>query len=148
VEVGCVVGRSPRGLNARDAGKVVFGYTVMVGWSAANPIDADEPPSPAFATSLGPWIVTPDEVDLDGASATAALDGDIVATAVLEPGNRRFADLIAGATRHEEIVPGDVFGSTGFGASFELTLERRAAAGAEVQIAVEGIGSLTTRVGR
>ena len=113
VEVGCVVGRSARGLAARDAGKAVFGYTVMVGWSAARPADRDGRSSPSFATSLGPWIVTPDEVDLDGASATAALDGDIVATAVLEPGNRRFADLIAGATRHDEVVPGDVFGSTG-----------------------------------
>ena len=148
VEVGCVVGRNARRLVARDAGKVVFGYTVMVGWSSADPTQPDGPASPAFATSLGPWIVTPDEVDLDGASATASLDGDIVATALLEPGNRRFADLIAGATRHDEVVPGDVFGSTGFGASFELTLERRAAAGALVEVAVEGIGSLTTRVGR
>jgi hypothetical protein len=142
VEVGCVVGRSARRLAARDVGKVVFGYTVMVGWSAADPNDLEGPPSPAFATSLGPWIVTPDEVDLDGASATAALDGDVVATALLEPGNHRFADLITGAARHEEV------GSTGFGASFELTLERRAAAGAIVEVAVEGIGSLTTRVGR
>jgi Fumarylacetoacetate (FAA) hydrolase family len=148
VEVGCIVGRNARGLSALDADKAVFGYTVMVGWSAADPDSGDSLAGPALATSLGPWIVTPDEVDLDGASANVTIDGRVVATAVLEPANRRFADLIAGASRYDEVGPGDVFGSMGFGASFELTLERRGAAGALVEVGVEGIGSLATRIGR
>jgi 2-keto-4-pentenoate hydratase/2-oxohepta-3-ene-1,7-dioic acid hydratase in catechol pathway len=148
VEVGCIVGRDAHGLSARDAGRAVFGYTVMVGWSAAHPDGADPGGGPALATSLGPWIVTPDEVDLEGAGASVAIDGEVVATAVLEPTNRSFADLIAGASRHDQVGPGDIFGSTGFGASFELTMERRAAAGALVEVAVDGIGSLRTRIGR
>lgn len=148
VEVGCIVGRNAQRLSAGNAGKAVFGYTVMVRWSAAHRDARRSGTGPALATSLGPWIVTPDEIDLDGAAATVAIDGDVVATATLEPTNRLFADLIAGASRHEEVGPGDVFGSTGFGASFELTMKRRAAAGATVEVAVEGIGSLTTRIGR
>jgi hypothetical protein len=147
VEVGCVIGRSARGVSASEAGCAVFGYTIMVGWSAADADDASTA-GPAFATSLGPWIVTPDEVDLDGAEATAAIDGEVVATAILRPGNQRFADMIAGASRHEDVGPGDVFGGAGFGASFDLTLDGRAAVGAIVDVSVDGIGALATRLGR
>src|SRR5439155_22888898 len=52
VEVGCVVGRRASGLSARDAGRAVFGYTVMVQWSAAQP-DGPGDGLPPFATSLG-----------------------------------------------------------------------------------------------
>ncbi len=148
VEVGCVVGRPARGLSASEAGKAVFGYTIMVGWSAARAHDPEPANAPAFATSLGPWIVTPEEVDLDGAEATATIDGEVVATSIMQPGTRRFADLIAGASHHDEVGPGDVFGGAGFGASFDLTLERRVTAGSVVEIAVDGIGSLATRLGR
>ncbi len=180
VEVGCVVGRKARRVSARDAGRSVFGYTVMVQWSAvrgpgregggapagaavgggtsgggasggAPDDDGGHPPGrpfgAPFATSLGPWIVTPDEAELDGAAATAAIDGDVVATAILRPGGAGFAGLIAGASRDDEVGPGDVFGSMGFGASFDLTLARDATAGSVVEVAVEGIGSLATRVG-
>ncbi len=146
VEVACVVGRRGRGLSARDASGAVFGYTVMVQWSAAG--GDDEAPAPApFATSLGPWIVTADEADLDGAETTASVDGAVVATAILQPEHDGFADLIAGASMVEDVWPGDVLGSTAFGASFDLTLDRRRVAGSNVEIVVDGIGSLATRVG-
>jgi hypothetical protein len=143
VEVGCVVGRRGRRMSARDASRAVFGYTVMVQWSPAGRDRVSAP----FATSLGPWIVTADEADLDGAETTASIDGEVVATAVLRPAPVGFADLIAGASRAEDVGPGDVLGSTPFGASFDLTLDRRAVAGSIVEIAVDGIGSLATRVG-
>jgi hypothetical protein len=144
VEVACVVGRRGRGLSARDASRAVFGYTVMVQWSAAGE-DADAPAP--FATSLGPWIVTADEAALDGAETTASVDGEVVATAILRPEPAGFADLIAGASMVEDVGPGDVLGSTAFGASFDLTLDRRRVAGSNVEVAVDGIGSLATRVG-
>jgi acylpyruvate hydrolase len=148
VDVGAVVGRPRRTGAPRGGDGAIFGYTVMVRWfgrtNAGSNLDEDPLP---FATSLGPSIVTPDELDLAGTVATVGVDGEVVATSRLRP-DGRVAALIARAVRDDDADPGDVFASTAFGASFELTLDRAAAAGAMIEVNIEGIGSLATRVGR
>ena len=66
-EVAAVVGRGGRDIPAEEADAYVFGYTIMNDWSARD-IQKDEMacwlgPAKAkdFATTLGPWLVTPDE---------------------------------------------------------------------------------------
>ncbi len=70
----------------------------------------------------------------------------MISTATLRPADRAFAEAIAGASRLEDVLPGDVFGSTAFGACWELELDRRRDRAAIVEVTVEGIGSLRTRL--
>ena len=86
LEVAAVVGRASgigeSNLTAADAASVIFGYTIMNDWSARD-VQSREMKvrlGPAkgkdFGTSLGPWIVTADElapyVDADGFLAIRA----------------------------------------------------------------------------
>jgi hypothetical protein len=145
VDVGAVVGRPRRTRPSGGGDGAIFGYTVMVRWFGSPEAGAGSEDSLPFATSLGPSIVTPDEVALAGTIATVAVDGEVVATSRLRQ-DGRVAALITRAVRDDDADPGDVFASTAFGASFELTLDRAAAAGAVIEVSVDGIGSLTTRV--
>jgi hypothetical protein len=145
VDVGAVVGRPPRTRAPGRSDGAIFGYTVMVRWFGTTDGRSGAEDAVPFATSLGPSIVTPDEVDLAGTVATVAVDGEVVATSQLRQ-DGRVATLIARAVREDDADPGDVFASTAFGASFELTLDREAAAGAVIEVSVDRIGSLATRV--
>lgn len=136
VEVACVVGKPGRNLTTDGAARRLFGYTIMAAWSTEG----------RFATSLGPSIVTADELGLDGAEVVTSVDGEVVWTETLRPARRLFARAVAGASRLEDVAPGDVFGSTAFGASWELALERRRDRSALVEVSVEGIGVLRTRL--
>ncbi len=66
-EIAAVVGRGGRDLAPAAAHEHVFGYTIMNDWSARD-VQKDEMscwlgPAKAkdFATTLGPWLVTPEE---------------------------------------------------------------------------------------
>ena len=68
LEAAIVVGREARNVAANDADAIVFGMTIMNDWSA-RALQMDEMKlnlGPAkgkdFATSLGPWLVTMDEL--------------------------------------------------------------------------------------
>src|SRR5919206_182351 len=69
LEIACVIGRAGRDIAEEDAEEHIAGYTIMNDWSARD-IQREEMSvglGPAkgkdFATSLGPWLVTPDELE-------------------------------------------------------------------------------------
>src|SRR2546421_567679 len=57
VELGCVVGRRGRDLTPGQAGRVLFGITIMASWTELGPNGGGG----RAAISLGPAIVTLDE---------------------------------------------------------------------------------------
>ncbi len=140
VELGTIVGGRGRELTLRQAGRILFGTTILVRWSGQG---ADH----SAAISLGPAVVTVDESDADGASVRVLVDGEIRADASLERSPEPFARLVAEASRTDEVGPGDVFGGGGFGAVLTIPL-RREDRGAMVEVVVEGVGTLRTRLGR
>ncbi len=124
LELACVIGRAGRDIAIEDAADYIAGYTIMNDWSARD-FQADERPiglGPAkakdFATSLGPWLATPDEVEI-----YADEDGRLSLTMVARVnaversrGNAAsmyytFAEMIAHASRDTMLYPGDVLGS-------------------------------------
>jgi 2-keto-4-pentenoate hydratase/2-oxohepta-3-ene-1,7-dioic acid hydratase in catechol pathway len=69
LEVGVVIGRDGRNLTPDEAADHIAGYVVVNDWSARD-VQRHEMKSglgPAkakdFATTIGPWLVTPDELD-------------------------------------------------------------------------------------
>ncbi|MFB7893742.1 fumarylacetoacetate hydrolase family protein [Microbacterium sp. NPDC056044] len=171
LEVAVVVGNAPgvgeANLTAADAASRIFGYTIMNDWSARD-IQSREMKvrlGPAkgkdFGTSLGPWIVTADEleqyVDADGFLAIRAevrINGELVGEDLVSNMGWPFAELVAYASRNSRVVPGDVLGSGtvgnggclgelwGRGSTIPALRE-----GDEVRMTVEGIGELVGTVG-
>jgi 2-keto-4-pentenoate hydratase/2-oxohepta-3-ene-1,7-dioic acid hydratase in catechol pathway len=168
LEVGCVLGRGGTDLTEAAAREAIFGYTIVNDWSArdlqAREMQVGLGPAKGkdFATSVGPWIVTADEVqdrhtadgflDLD---CRVAVNGEPVGRDRLSHMNWTFPQLVAYASRDSVVRPGDLLasGTTGgggclaelWGRSGERTpppLEP----GDEVRIDVELLGTLTARV--
>jgi fumarylacetoacetate (FAA) hydrolase len=152
LEIACVIG---------DGGELA-GFCLLNDWSARD-IQAREMTvglGPAkgkdFATSMGPCLVTPEELRFDGdrldLEATVTVGERVVARAQSGPMHFSWPELIARAARGTRLRPGDVLGSgtlTG-GCLLELGPEsiggRWIEPGDEVTLAAPGLGELWTPV--
>lgn len=120
----CVIGRQARDLLPEEALTVIAGYTLINTWVDRDAEERERElglgpgKSRDFATSLGPWIVTPDEVDLyadDDGRLNLVLVGRVngFERCRAATGNQyySFAELVAHASRGVTLVPGDVIAS-------------------------------------
>jgi 2-keto-4-pentenoate hydratase/2-oxohepta-3-ene-1,7-dioic acid hydratase in catechol pathway len=166
--IGAVPGRDGAHLAPAEAGSHIFGYTIMNDWSARD-VQAREMavrlgPSKGkdFATTLGPVLVTADEVadlvDADGflqLELEVLVNGVTVGTDLLGNMGWPFEELVAYASRDTRIVPGDVLGSGTCGRGCLAELWGRAGElvpaplvpGDEVVIRVERLGEIRNVVG-
>lgn len=163
LEIGCVIGRAGRDILEEDAEAYIAGYTILNDWSARD-IQAREMSiglGPAkgkdFATSLGPTLVTPDEIE-DRALGDGRYNLTMIARVngvERSRGNFRdiyytFAQLIAHASRDATLFPGDVLGSgtVGTGCLIELTGGKGPwlKMGDVVELEVSGLGVLRNTI--
>jgi 2-keto-4-pentenoate hydratase/2-oxohepta-3-ene-1,7-dioic acid hydratase in catechol pathway len=135
LEVAAVVGRGGSNLTPDRAEAHIAGYTIMCDWSARD-LQAREMTQrlgPAkgkdSATTLGPWLVTPDEL-VDRRSGlgfdlrmTASVNGRQYTEGNWSTVYWSFAQMLAYASRGTALRPGDVFGSgtVGRGCILELS---------------------------
>lgn len=169
VVVGADAAAGDANLDAEGGAAVIFGYTIMNDWSARD-IQSREMKvrlGPAkgkdFGTTLGPWIVSADELDAyldaDGflaVRAEARINDVLVGEDLVSNMGWPFPELVAYASRNSRVVPGDVLGSGTVGNGGCLgELWGRAgrldppplSEGDVVTLTVEGIGTISTRVG-
>jgi fumarylacetoacetate (FAA) hydrolase len=138
----------------------IAGFMLMNDWSARD-IQAREMTvglGPAkgkdFATSLGPWLVTPDELPFDGAwldlEATVTVNDRVISRAQAEPMQFSWPELITHAARGTQLWPGDVLGSGTLTGGCLLELGpidgRWIEPGDVVTLAAPGLGELRTPV--
>lgn len=169
LEVAVVVGKAGRSLTAEQARDHVFGYTILNDWSARDlqrremQVGLGPAKGKDFANTLGPWIVTPDELEVfrddDGflrMECSAFVNGTEIGRDSLSSMGWTFETMIAQASRDSLVGPGDVLGSgtVGNGGCLAELWGRRGSQdppplqpGDVVTLTVEGIGSLTNRVG-
>ena len=159
----CVIGRLGHDVSADEALDYVVGYTLLNGWTAQDRWVAERPmglgPAKArdFATSLGPWLATADELEMyiddDGRlslTMTARVNNVERSRANAASMTYPFAELIAQASRDVTLFPGDVLssGPIGGGTLFEQTggfgpwLEP----GDSVELEATGLGTLRNRI--
>ncbi|MGH9038017.1 MAG: fumarylacetoacetate hydrolase family protein, partial [Acidimicrobiia bacterium] len=114
-----------------------------------------------FATSLGPVLVTPDELEpyrenkAFNLTMTASVNGAEWSRGRLSDIHWSFGEMLAHASRGTVVRPGDVIGSgtCGTGCILELSAVHGSDAypwldsGDEVELAVDVLGTLTNRVG-
>jgi 2-keto-4-pentenoate hydratase/2-oxohepta-3-ene-1,7-dioic acid hydratase in catechol pathway len=166
LEVAAVVGRPGSNLSPDEAEAHIAGFTVMNDWSARDvqrremklsmgPVKGKD-----FATSLGPFLVTPDELEpyrrgrAYDLAMTAAVNGKEYSRASLADIYWSFGEMIAYASRGTRVETGDIIGSgtCGTGCILELSLVHGEEAypwlqpGDVVELTVEHLGTLTNRV--
>jgi fumarylacetoacetate (FAA) hydrolase len=142
-------------------GGEIAGFTLMNDWSARD-IQREEMTvglGPAkgkdFATSIGPWLVTPEELPYEDGrlqvEATASVGGrELTRTSAAEQ-HFSWPELVAHAARDTRLLAGDVLGSGTLNRGCLLELgplegERFLEPGDEVTIAAEGLGELRAAV--
>lgn len=165
LEVACIIGKSGRDIQPEQAAEHIFGYTVFNDWSARDTqrLEMKVGLGPAkgkdFASSLGPWIITPDELEEHATGRPGVFDLEMVArvnNVERSRGNWKdihysFGDMIARASQDVLLLPGEVIGSgtVGTGSLLELTKAEGPwlQAGDIVELEIEKLGVLRNRVG-
>jgi fumarylacetoacetate (FAA) hydrolase len=147
--------------------EAIGGYTILNDWSARD-LQREETVvrlGPAkgkdFASSIGPWLVTPDELGTAAARAAGGTGPDRAMTAEVngsETSRGRWSDaqfsfgaMVARASADVRLRPGDLLGSgtVGTGCLLEVkdaTLGRYLGPGDEVVLRVDGLGALRTSI--
>jgi fumarylacetoacetate (FAA) hydrolase len=132
----------------------IGGFTVMNDWSARDlqRVEMRVGLGPAkgkdFATSLGPFVVTPDEFDGTSGVMVARVNGEERSRGDLGDLHHPWAELLEQAARNTRLLPGDVIGSgtVGTGCILERGDGRWLQRGDVVELEIEGIGVLSNRI--
>ena len=154
LEVAAVIGKKGRDIPAEEADDYIAGYTVFNDFSARDKQieEMEGRLGPAkgkdFANAFGPYLVTPDDFDVEDASMTAEVNGETWSEGVVGEMYHTFADIIEYVSGNETLYPGDVLGSGTVGEGCGLELGRFLEDGDTVALSVEGIGRLENTVVR
>jgi fumarylacetoacetate (FAA) hydrolase len=168
LEVCALVDTPAHDLAADRAEEAIGGYMILNDWSARD-LQRDETPvrlGPAkgkdFASSIGPWLVTSDELSDARAGASDRAKGPDLAMSAHVNGTEcstgrwsdihfSFGEMLERASAGVRLRPGDLVGSGTVGSgslleSRESTLRRYLEPGDQVVLRVERLGSLGTPI--
>jgi fumarylacetoacetate (FAA) hydrolase len=163
LEVAALIDTPVHDLSADRGEEAIGGYLIFNDWSARD-LQREETTvrlGPAkgkdFASSIGPWLVTPDELADTrrgrgyNLSMTAAVNGTELSRGTWADAQFTFGEMIARASADVRLRPGDLIGSgtVGTGCLLEVRdeiLKRYLEPGDEVTLAVERLGALTTPI--
>jgi len=169
LEAAIVIGKKGINIRAAEADAHIAGLMVMNDWSARRLqreemiLNLGPAKGKDFATSLGPWLVTIDELEPyrcaapdghEGASwdlpMNAVVNGVEVSSGNLKDMSWTFAELIERASYGVELVPGEVIGSGTVGTGCFLELNGRPGAnkqwlqqGDKITLSIQHLGDLT-----
>lgn len=168
LEIACVIGREGKDIAADDAPGYIAGYMVMNDWSARDlwrqeqVLNMGPAKGKDFALSLGPWLVTPDELADCRAGAgkderynlamTGRINGDELSHDNATSMYYTFPQMIERASQQVRLRPGDIIGSgtCGTGCILELGTERHRwlLPGDVVEMEIERLGVLRNTIVR
>ena len=177
LEAAIVIGKRGKNISVKEADSYIAGYLVMNDISARvlqmeemklnlGPVKGKD-----FATAIGPWLVTPDELEPYKIKTEFGNKYDLRMTAkhndkLISDGNMKdmdwtFAEIIERASYGVELIPGDVIGSgtVGTGCYLELNgtwaLEAKEKGedftptwikeGDSMELEIAGLGALTNK---
>ena len=169
LEVAIVIGKEGRNIPAHQADEYIFGYMIMNDWSARTlqmeemKLNLGPAKGKDFATSLGPYLVTRDELkafacstpkgDQHNLKMKAYLNGKQLSEGNLRDMSFTFAQIIERASYGVTLYPGEVIGSgtVGTGCLLELngskiTDNLWVGSGDEVVLEVDQLGTLKNTI--
>lgn len=164
LEVACVIGQPGINIPVEKAEEHIFGYTIFNDWSARDVqrlemrVGLSQGKGKDFANSIGPWVVTADDLLKNATERAGVFDLEMVASVngeVMSRGNWKdmyysFPELIARASEDVWLLPGDIIGSgtVGSGCLLELTKGEGPwlKPGDVVELEIEGLGKLNNTI--
>lgn len=153
LELAIVIGKKGRDISVEQASEHIAGYTILNDWSARSiqmevmKVGLGPAKGKDFASSLGPCLVTPDELeDPRNLTMLARVNGEEWSRGNSGSSHYSFEQMIAFASEGVTLYPGDVIGSGTVGTGCGLELDRFLKSGDIVELEVEGIGILRNRV--
>jgi fumarylacetoacetate (FAA) hydrolase len=178
LEAAVVIGKEGRNISVKEADSFIAGYLIMNDLSARvlqmeeMKLNLGPAKGKDFATSIGPWLVTPDELDqykilTDAGNKydlqmTAKHNGKLISDGNMKDMNWTFAEIIERASYGVRLLAGDVIGSgtVGTGCYLELNgtwaLEAKEKGkdftpvwlqdGDEIELEITGLGILKNKI--
>lgn len=165
LEVACILGKPGSDISPEEAEEHIFGYTIFNDWSARDvqrmerKVGLGPAKGKDFASSIGPWIVTSDELEDRSTGRPGVFDLEMVARVNGEERSRgnwkdihySFGEMIARASEDALLLPGELIGSgtVGTGCLLELTSGEGPwlKPGDIVELEIERLGVLRNIVG-
>jgi len=178
LEAAVVIGKEGRDITMEEADGYIAGYLIMNDLSARvlqmeeMKLNLGPAKGKDFATSIGPWLVTPDELEQYKIQTdfgnkydlqmTAKHNGKLISNGNMKDMNWTFAEIIERASYGVRLLPGDVIGSgtVGTGCYLELNgtwaLEAKEKGkdftpiwlqdGDEIELEITGLGILKNKI--
>ncbi|WHY84224.1 fumarylacetoacetate hydrolase family protein [Neobacillus novalis] len=162
LEIACIIGKQGRNIRAEDVDEYIFGYCILNDWSARDlqrkemKVGLGPAKGKDFSTSIGPWIVTKDELeplkmgkgfDL---SMKARVNGQLLSTGNMRELFYSFGEMIERASAGVTLYPGEMIGSgtVGTGCILELGQEvhRWLMPGDIVELEIDCLGVLQNSI--
>jgi len=144
------------------ADEYIFGYCILNDWSARDlqrkemKVGLGPAKGKDFSTSIGPWIVTKDELEPLKAgkgfnlSMKARVNGRLLSEGNLKDIFYSFGEMIAQASKGVTLYPGEIIGSgtVGTGCILELggEVHRWLEPGDQVELEIEQLGVLKNSI--
>ncbi|MGH8016052.1 MAG: fumarylacetoacetate hydrolase family protein [Candidatus Zixiibacteriota bacterium] len=178
LEAAIVIGKRGKNISSDKSDEYIAGYTIMNDFSARvlqmeeMKLNLGPAKGKDFATAIGPWLVTPDELNnyitetefgnKYNLRMTAVHNGKQISDGNLSDMNWTFAEIIERASYGVELFPGDVFGSGTVGTGCYLELNGTKAleakqkgetysavwlqAGDTIELSITGLGTLKNKI--
>ncbi len=138
LEVAAVIGKKGKNISSAQADQYIAGFTIMNDFSARllqmeeMKLNLGPAKGKDFATTIGPWLVTPDELETARIDSKMGVSYDLkmegfhngkkISSGNMKDMNWTFAEIIERVSYGAEIFPGDVIGSGTVGTGCYLEL--------------------------
>ena len=156
LEVAMVIGKRGKDIGRQQATDYIAGFTLFNDISIRNIQPGEQGTGVGLSKSkdfdtgnvFGPWIVTRDEFDGREGKASVSVNGEVRGVANLNAMYHSWERLIEHSSQSETLHPGEIFASGSLGRGSGIEFGRYLQPGDVVELQVEGIGSLRTRITR
>ena len=175
LEVAIIIGKEGRNIKAENASEYIAGFTIMNDISARGlqmkemKLNLGPAKGKDFASVLGPFLVTPDEISdkkissnengsLYNLSMSCSINNEIMSKGNFSSMNWTFEQIIERISYGATIFPGDVIGSGTVGTGCLLELngtgkrnnsnfhEKWLKEGDIIEMSIEGLGKISNKI--
>jgi 2-keto-4-pentenoate hydratase/2-oxohepta-3-ene-1,7-dioic acid hydratase in catechol pathway len=155
LELAVVIGQGGYNIKEANALNHVFGFTILNDISARDiqkkemSIRLGPAKGKDFCSVIGPVITTIDEFNNQEPDLlmTASVNGKEWSRGQSGDSHYSFSEMITHASKDEWVIPADLFGSGTVGTGCGLELDKWIKQGDTIEMTVEGIGTLTNKIG-
>jgi 2-keto-4-pentenoate hydratase/2-oxohepta-3-ene-1,7-dioic acid hydratase in catechol pathway len=154
LEFAVCIGKKGVNIPKEKADEYIFGYTIFNDISARD-LQMKEgiftlgfPKSKGFNTSnvIGPYLVTPDEINPNNLRMTAKLNGTLLSDGNSSDMYHKFPFIISYLSKEETLYPGELIGSGTVGSGMAIEHGVRLQRGDVIEFEIEGLGILRNTI--